>query len=95
MLDPGFGFGKTDEQNLLLTKQLLAFQSHGLPLLFGASRKSTIGSFLKQNESGRLAGGLGLAVFAALQGVSMIRTHDVDVTQQALRMVDAVINVAH
>ena len=95
MLDPGFGFGKTDEQNLLLTKQLLAFQSHGLPLLFGASRKSTIGSFLNQNESGRLAGGLGLAVFAALQGVSMIRTHDVDVTQQALRMVDAVINVAH
>ncbi len=95
ILDPGFGFGKTNEQNLFLTKHLLAFQSHGLPLLFGVSRKNTIGSVFNHDSAARLAGGLGLAVFAALQGVSMIRTHDVDVTQNALRMLDAVVNAEH
>ena len=93
ILDPGFGFGKTCAQNLLLTQQLSVFQTYGLPLLYGASRKSTIGSVLNQPVTHRLAGGLGLAVFAALQGVSIIRTHDVGETQQALCMVDAVVHV--
>ena len=94
MLDPGFGFGKTDEQNLLLTQQLSLFQSHQLPVLLGCSRKSTLGNILKQPVTNRLPGGLGLAVFAALQGVSMIRTHDVGATQQALHLVDAVVTIA-
>jgi len=91
ILDPGFGFGKTVTHNLELTQQLMAFQVHGLPLLLGVSRKSTLGAVLQQDVAHRLPGALGVTVFAALQGVTMIRTHDVGATKQALDMVDAII----
>jgi len=91
LLDPGFGFGKTVAHNLALTRNLQVFQSHGLPLLLGVSRKSTLGAILQQNVANRLPGALGVAVFAALQGVTIIRTHDVGATKQALEMVDAIV----
>ncbi|MDA9272164.1 dihydropteroate synthase [bacterium] len=93
ILDPGFGFGKSVQHNLILMNRLSAFQQHNLPVLIGVSRKSTIGAILKKTVSERLSGGLALAVFAALQGVAMIRTHDVDETNQALQMIDAVCRV--
>ena len=92
LLDPGFGFGKTPEHNLILTKELLSFTSYGFPVLYAASRKSTIGTVLKREVSSRLFGGLGLAVYAALQGASIIRTHDVAATKDALTMVTYVEN---
>lgn len=92
LLDPGFGFGKTPEDNLVLTKALLSFTSYGLPVLYAASRKSTIGALLKREIGDRLAGGLGLAIYAALQGASIIRTHDVLATRDALAMVTYVEN---
>ena len=95
ILDPGFGFGKTVDQNLWLTKHVSTFRSHKLPLLLGFSRKSTIGSILKQTIEHRLLGGVSLAVYAILQGVSIIRTHDVGATKQALQMVNAVMNGMH
>ena len=73
-------------------KGLSGFLRYHCPILLGVSRKSTLGSLLKQDVEHRLAGGLGLAVYAALQGVSIIRTHDVGATKQALDMVDAVVN---
>lgn len=90
ILDPGFGFGKSVQHNLLLVKRLLEFQQHQLPILLGVSRKSTIGTVLQKSVSERLPGGLALAVFAALQGVSIIRTHDVDETNQALTIIDSI-----
>jgi dihydropteroate synthase len=90
VLDPGFGFGKTVEQNLRMTKQLSVFQSHGLPLLLGVSRKSTLGAVLQQDVMHRMPGALGASVFAAMQGVGVIRTHDVAATKQALDMLDAI-----
>lgn len=90
-LDPGFGFGKTVRHNLLLMKRLMEFQCHGLPLMIGVSRKSTIGTVLQKPPEERLSGGLALTVLAALNGVSIVRTHDVAETKQALQMVDAVI----
>jgi len=95
ILDPGFGFGKTVAHNLELTRELRAFQTHDLPLLLGVSRKSTLGTVLQQDVANRLPGALGLTVFAALQGVTMIRTHDVGATKQALDMVDAMIQTTH
>lgn len=92
ILDPGFGFGKTVEDNLMLTQQVQVFQSHNRPILLGVSRKSTLGAVLQQDVSRRLPGALGASVFAALHGVTMIRTHDVGATKQALDMVDAIIN---
>ena len=91
MLDPGIGFGKTTAHNLSLIKGLFDFQRHGRPIVLGVSRKSMLGAVLKKDIDHRLAGGLGVAVYAALQGAAIIRTHDVDETKQALDMVDAVI----
>lgn len=90
ILDPGFGFGKSAAHNLLMIKQLNAFQQHHLPLLLGVSRKSTIGAILQQPPTKRLPGSLALAVFAVLQGVSIIRTHDVAEMRQALMMIEQI-----
>lgn len=92
ILDPGFGFGKSVQQNLLLLKRLQEFQQHALPVLLGVSRKSTLGAVLNKSVMDRMPGGLATAVFAVLHGVAIIRTHDVDETTQALQMIDAIIN---
>jgi len=91
ILDPGFGFGKTVTHNLTLIQQLHIFQSYDRPLLLGVSRKSTLGAVLEQELAHRLPGALGATVFAVLNGVTMIRTHDVGATKQALDMVDAIV----
>jgi dihydropteroate synthase len=93
MIDPGFGFGKTDAHNLRLTRQLPELlAAHGVPLWFGCSRKATLGSILQRPVTQRLAGGLGLAVYAMLHGASIIRTHDVAETRDALNIVNAVVH---
>ncbi len=91
ILDPGFGFGKLVSHNLSIVKNLSEFQRHQLPLLLGVSRKSTIGEVLQRAVSARLSGSIATTVFAALQGASIIRTHDVDETNQALMIVDAIV----
>lgn len=87
ILDPGFGFGKTVQHNLQMVHRIAQFQRHNLPILLGVSRKSTIGQILDQPPEGRMVGGLALAVYAMLVGVSIIRTHDVLETQQAFKMI--------
>jgi dihydropteroate synthase len=90
ILDPGFGFGKTDEHNLTLLAQLARFHSEGLPLLAGMSRKSMIGRITGREVDERLAGSLAVAVMAADRGAKIVRAHDVRETVDALRMVAAV-----
>ena len=92
ILDPGFGFGKSVQHNLRIVKRLSEFQQHHLPLLLGVSRKSTIGAVLQKTVTERLTGGIATVIFAALQGVSIIRTHDVNETNQALQMVHAIVH---
>ncbi|PWY56644.1 dihydropteroate synthase [Legionella qingyii] len=87
ILDPGFGFGKQVQDNLLLVKNLDSFATFGMPLLLGVSRKSTIGMVLNKEVGERLIGSIATAVYAALKGVGIIRTHDVDETSQALHMI--------
>lgn len=91
ILDPGFGFGKSVSHNLLLLNRIAELRRYACPILLGVSRKSTIGAVLQKDVGGRLSGGLAIAVYAALQGVGIIRTHDVDETCQALKMVDAIV----
>ena len=93
ILDPGFGFGKSVQHNLRLLKRVAEFQQHALPVLIGVSRKSTLGAVLNKDILDRLPGGLAAAVFAALNGASIIRTHDVAETSQALHMLDAICQV--
>jgi len=86
ILDPGFGFGKTLEQNYQLLAQLNQFSDLGLPLLSGTSRKSMIGNLLARNVDERLAGSLTTAIIAAQQNASIIRVHDVKETVDALKV---------
>lgn len=90
ILDPGFGFGKTVQDNLYLINKLNDFALLGMPLLLGVSRKSAIGAVLGKEVNERLIGSIALAVYATLKGVGIIRTHDVDETNQALHMIDMV-----
>ncbi|WP_242602047.1 dihydropteroate synthase [Legionella yabuuchiae] len=86
ILDPGFGFGKTVQHNLLLIKRFKAFQCHNRPLLLGVSRKSTLGVLLQKEVHERITGGIVMMLYAALQGMAIIRTHDVEETRQALEI---------
>lgn len=90
ILDPGFGFGKTVQHNLLLIKHFKSFQRHKLPLLLGVSRKSSLGAIVNQGIAGRLSAGVAMTIFAASQGMNIIRTHDVAETSQAFKVLEAI-----
>ena len=90
LLDPGFGFGKTLEQNLQLFRALDRFKATGYPLLVGISRKSMIGGITGRPVEQRLAGSIAFAVLAVQAGSDVIRVHDVAETRDALAIVQAV-----
>jgi len=98
LLDPGLGFGKRIEHNLLILKQLEEFLSLERPLVIGASRKGFIGTVTGINDpSQRQAGSLACAVIAAMtarRGAEhfglILRVHDVAETVQAMKMCTAV-----
>jgi dihydropteroate synthase len=86
VLDPGFGFGKTVQHNLQLLDALPRIANLGLPMLVGFSRKSMIEKLIGRQVEGRLPASLGLAVLAAERGATIIRTHDVAATADAVAM---------
>lgn len=90
VVDPGFGFGKTLEHNLALLAGLGEFTRDGLPVLAGLSRKSMIGALTGRGTGGRLAGSVALAALAVANGASIIRTHDVTETVDAVKVAAAV-----
>ena len=94
--DPGFGFGKTPAQNLMLVRDLAKIAALGFPVLLGTSRKSTLGLVL--GEPDPLRRGVGNEVTAAwgiAQGASMIRAHDVATLGPVVRMADALRHGPH
>ncbi|PPI87928.1 dihydropteroate synthase [Candidatus Pantoea edessiphila] len=92
ILDPGFGFGKNINQNYQLLANINKFRHFDLPLLVGISRKSMIGNLLKINPSDCLIGSISCAVVSALQGIQIIRVHDVKETAEAMTIVKIVQN---
>ncbi len=95
ILDPGLGFGKTLQHNLQLVAAIKNFDHNGLPVLIGHSRKAFIGQILANASEPRpveqrLAGSLAVAVWAAVQGVAIIRTHDVAETADLVRVISAI-----
>ena len=90
ILDPGFGFGKTLEQNYQLLANINSFKSLDLPILAGLSRKSMIGNLLNRAVDERLAGSLTTTILAVQQGAKIIRVHDVKETVDALKILDKV-----
>ena len=89
-LDPGIGFGKTHQHNLTLLANCRRFHDLGCPLLVGHSRKGLLGKLLRDKQADRTAATLGISIALALQGVQVIRVHDVAETAQALTSFAAV-----
>ncbi|MDG1732987.1 MAG: dihydropteroate synthase [Thalassotalea sp.] len=89
ILDPGYGFGKTLEQNYELLARQKELSVLGLPILAGISRKSMIGNLLQRDVSERLAGSLSAAMLATINGAKIIRVHDVKETVDALKVLNA------
>lgn len=90
LLDPGFGFAKTLQHNLLLFRHMEMLHELGRPLLVGVSRKSMIGQVLGREVGRRLNGSLALAALAVAKGARIVRVHDVAETVEVVRMIDAV-----
>ena len=92
-IDPGIGFGKRQEDNLILLNNLESFKFIDKPLLIGASRKSFLGHVLDKEVDQRLYGSLSVSVLSALKGADIIRVHDVAETKDALKVVEAIHSV--
>ncbi len=88
-LDPGIGFGKTQEQNLQIIAQLDRLKTFEKPILLGASRKSVIGNIVAVPPHERLAGTLCLHGVGIFNGANLVRVHDVAAGVQAARVADA------
>lgn len=86
LVDPGIGFGKTDEHNLNLLRSLSNFSRLECPILVGVSRKSMIGRLLGRDVPERLAGSLAFALESARRGANIIRVHDVAETVDVLKV---------
>ncbi len=90
ILDPGIGFGKRVEDNLMLLKSLEGFKCAGYPLLVGVSRKSYIGKVLNADVNDRLIGTVVSNAIALINGAKIFRVHDVMENAQALKIANEI-----
>jgi len=90
IIDPGIGFGKTTEHNLLIIKHLKKFTSLRKPILIGPSRKSFIGNILNLPVEKRLEGTVAAAAACLLNGAEILRVHDVKQIKMAADIVSAI-----
>ena len=92
IVDPGFGFGWTEEQNLEMLRRLGELRELGLPVLIGTSRKSTIGAVLGGAPiEARLWGTAATVALAVAAGADIVRVHDVAAMRDVVRVADAVV----
>ena len=89
VLDPGFGFGKTLEQNYAVMSSLERMQMLQLPILVGISRKSMIYRLLETSQDEALNGTTALNTIALLKGADILRVHDVREALECVRIVAA------
>ena len=90
-IDPGFGFGKSLENNLSLLKEMQQFCTLDYPVLLGLSRKSMFGMLLDREVSERLVASVSAVVIAYQKGARFFRVHDVVETCDALKLCDAAV----
>jgi len=90
VIDPGFGFGKTLEHNLLLLKQLRELTQPGVPLLAGMSRKSMLGALSGRGVGEREYAGVAAHLLAVARGARILRVHNVAAMRDALAIWNAV-----
>ncbi|HVL32453.1 MAG TPA: dihydropteroate synthase [Actinomycetota bacterium] len=94
VIDPGFGFGKTREHNLVLLRRLREFRCLGFPVLVGTSRKSFIGATLDVPVDERVEGTAATVALAVANGAAIVRVHDVAPMRRVGGMVEAIRNAA-
>jgi dihydropteroate synthase len=93
IVDPGIGFGKRGDDNLRIVKHIARFRGLGCPVLLGASRKSFIDAVVRRPVDERLAGTLAAEAWAVIEGVDILRVHDVRETVDLVRTLTAIRNV--
>ena len=91
ILDPGMGFGKTYEHNLILMNRLEILDELGYPVLLGTSRKSMIGLTLDLPATDRVEGTLVTTVMGVMKGCAFVRVHDVKENARAIKMTEAIL----
>jgi dihydropteroate synthase len=89
-LDPGVGFGKTHAHNIELMANCYRFHELGCPLVVGHSRKGFLAKIIGDKQADLSAATVGASMALALQGVQIIRVHDVAAVRQALAVFEAV-----
>jgi dihydropteroate synthase len=94
IVDPGIGFGKTLEHNLIILRNLERLKRLGKPVLVGTSRKSFLGVLTGRDAGQRIFGTAASVAAAIMNGADIIRVHDVDQMRDAARVVDAIIKKA-
>ena len=101
ILDPGIGFGKRYEDNLIILKELKRIKNCGYPVLIGASRKSFIGTVLSSIDGkerpveGRLSGSLAANAYSAIAGADILRVHDVKETVDMVKILKSIMAAGH
>ena len=92
IVDPGIGFAKTVDQNLMLIDHLNRLNVTRCPILLGTSRKSFIGEILQNDAAQRLMGTAATVTAGVMRGAHIVRVHDVKAIKETLRMTDAILN---
>ncbi len=93
ILDPGIGFGKKLKHNMNLIRGVSIFHSLGFPILVGNSRKRFIKDISKKNDSyTRIGGTISSSLYLMMQGVQILRIHDVNEVMQAIKVFKEIIN---
>ena len=90
IIDPGIGFGKTPDDNLVLINELQSINPAGYPTLIGTSRKSTIGHILGTSVGNRLEGTAATVAISIARGVDIVRVHDVSQMKRVCTMTDSI-----
>ncbi len=95
LIDPGFGFGKSVQQNLEILRRLKEFRTLGCPIVIGPSRKGTIGHVLGGLPvEDRLEGTAAAVAVSIVNGADVVRVHDVRAMARVARMTDAIVRQA-
>jgi len=90
ILDPGIGFGKNLKHNITLLRNISIFHSFGFPVMLGTSRKRFIKNLSGENDSKeRLGGTISSSLFAIMQGIQILRVHDVNEVKQSIKVFNA------
>ncbi|TCT13971.1 dihydropteroate synthase [Natranaerovirga pectinivora] len=91
IVDPGLGFGKNFEQNIEVMSRLGELNELGYPILLGTSRKSMIGKILDLEPKARVEGTLSTTVMGIIQGVDMVRVHDIKENFRTIKVTDKIV----